>query len=121
VTGFHTTAEERRLSVRWRFAGHQSVAVHEQGDGAHVHLETVPAHYGAERLLVGWPLVGGGEQGSDLREVPLETSGGDDFERPRRYITRVSEGVRYVTGLEDQVPGPGDANLLPNLGADLAL
>jgi hypothetical protein len=55
-----------------------------------------------------------------LREVLLEACGGDDLQRPRRLVSRVPEGVGDAPGLDDQVAGGGDADLLPDLDADLA-
>ncbi len=97
------------------------MALYEQGYGAHIHLEPVFLHDGAERLFVGRAFLGGREKGFDLREVPLEACGGDDLERPRRRITRVPEGVWHVAGLENQVSGPRDAGLVPDLYTNLAL
>ena len=44
-----------------RLAGCEPVALHEHADGPEVHLEPVPSHDGAERLLVRWTGVVGGQ------------------------------------------------------------
>ena len=45
----------------------------------------------------------------------------DYLQRSRRRFDRVPEGVRHTPWLEDQVAGPGDAELVPDLDADLVL
>ena len=81
----------------------------------------VLCHDGAERLFVERAGVGRGEQRCDLLEVPFETRWGDDLERPCRRIARIPEGIGHVAGLEDEIIGPGDADLVPDLDTDLTL
>ena len=62
IASFQRTVEEHRLSGRGCFVGYESIPLHEQGDGAHVHLETVPGHDSTERLLVERAVMGGGSK-----------------------------------------------------------
>jgi len=94
------------------------VAFYEQGYRAHVHLQPVPGHDGAECLFVGRANVGWGSRAAISAKYRSKPAG-EILQRSRRRIARVPEGVRHVAGLEDKVSRPRDADLAPDLYANL--
>jgi hypothetical protein len=69
----------------------------------------------------GGPGWAGGRRGAISAKYRSKPAGEMISKRPRRRVSRVPEGVRDASGLEDEIPGPGDADLVPDLDADLTL
>jgi hypothetical protein len=65
------------------------------------------------RLSLGHPA-----QLDELAEETLEASGRDDLEQAGGFVTGVPEGVPLVAGLEDEVTGTPDQDLVTEEGTD---
>jgi hypothetical protein len=97
------------------------VKLHEQGDGAHVHLErpyrAITAPSACSSGGPSWAGSGRVAISAMYRSKPA----GEIISRAAPVLTRVPEGVWHAPRLEDEISRPSDADLFPNLDADLAL
>jgi hypothetical protein len=92
------------------------VALGEHGDGSEVHFEPVAGHNGNERFYVGRAPSLAGRSSGALSLKYCSTLAGETISS-----ARVLESEQHVARLEDEIARPGDANLVPELDAELAL
>src|SRR5437588_7453981 len=99
-----------------RFSGKAQIeALDEARDAVGVHLEFVAATEVRQGLRVG---VSDAAEVDELRKEPLKAGRRDDLQEPRRLVTGVPESVPLVAGLEDQIAGTTDQDLLTQQRAD---
>src|ERR1700712_5499043 len=96
----------------------QPELLEQPGDAVEVELQAVALGERGALLRRGRR---GGRHPGGLREETLEARRGDDLEDPLRLVARVPERVPLVAGLEDEVAGPAEDDLVAELRPHAAL